>query len=243
MTDPTVKTSPRFQARMAGVFAWIGTTEGFAIWVRSRLVVDSDAAATANNILAHELLYRWGFVGDVISCVAFIIYTLLLYNLFRPVSRRLSLVAAVLSLVGLSIHLCVCVFLLAPLVVLGGAQSLSAVNVDQSQALALTFLNLHDDGYAVGMVLFGFYNILIGYLIFSSTFLPRILGVLLAISGLCYQIDNFAGFLWPAFQAHLEPYILLPGIAELLLALWLVVMGVNEQRWKEQVRAAVEIPA
>ncbi len=230
--------SPRFQARMAGIFAWISTTEGFALLVRSRLVVDSDATATAHNILAHELLYRSAIVGDVIAYVVSILYTLLLYNLFRPVSRRLSLVAAVLSLVGLSIHLCICVFLLAPLVVLGGAQSLSAVNVDQSQALALTFLNLHDDGYAVGMVLFGFYNILIGYLIFSSTFLPRILGVLLAISGLCYQIDNFAGFLWPAFQAHLEPYILLPGVAELLLALWLVVMGVNEQRWKEQASPA-----
>src|SRR5215468_9904277 len=88
------------------------------------------------------------------------------------------------------------------------------------------------------MVLFGFWNILTGYLIFRAIFLPRILGVLLAISGLCYQIDNFAGFLWPAFQAHLEPYILLPGVAELLLALWLVVMGVNEQRWKEQASTA-----
>ena len=68
--------SPRFQARMAGVFAWIGTTEGFAIWVRSRLVVDSDAAATAHNILAHELLYRSAVVGDVISYVVFIPYTL-----------------------------------------------------------------------------------------------------------------------------------------------------------------------
>src|SRR5215472_5698068 len=208
MTDPTVKISPRFQARMAGVFAWIGTTEGFAIWVRSRLVVDSDAAATAHNILAHELLYRWGFVGDVISCVAFIIYTLLLYNLFRPVSRRLSLLAA-------AIQLSIGVFLLAPLIVLEGAHSLSAVNVAQSQALALMFLNFYGAGYAISMVLFGFWNILTGYLIFRSTFLPRILGVLLAISGLCYQIDNFAGFLWPAFQAHLEPYILLPGVAEL----------------------------
>ena len=138
-----------------------------------RLVVDSDATATAHNILAHELLYRSAIVGDVIAYVVSILYTLLLYNLFRPVSRRLSLVAAVFSLVGLSIHLCICVFLLAPLVVLGGAQSLNAVSMDQSQALALTFLNLHDDGYAVGMVLFGFYNILIGYLIFSSIFLPR----------------------------------------------------------------------
>ena len=231
-------TSPRFQARMAGVFAWIGTTEGFAICVRSRLVVDSDAAATAHNILAHEMLYRWGFVGDVISCVAFIIYTLLLYNLFRPVSRRLSLLAAVSNLVGFPIQLSIGVFLLAPLAVLEGPHSLSAVNVAQSQALALMFLNIYNDGYAISMVLFGFYNLLTGYLIFRSTFLPRILGVLLAISGLCYQINNFAGFLWPAFQAHLEPYILFPGVAELLLALWLVVMGVNEQRWKEQASAA-----
>lgn len=230
--------SPRLQARMAGIFAWIGTTEGFAIWVRGRLVVDGDPAATAHNILAHEMLYRWGFVGDVISVVAFIIYTVLLYDLFRPVSRRLSLLAAVSNLVGFPIQLSIGVFLLASLAVLKGAHSLSAVDVAQSQALALMFLNLYGDGYAISMVLFGFWNLLTGYLIFRSTFLPRILGVLLAISGLCYQIDNFSGFLWPAFQAHLEPYILLPGVAELLLALWLVVMGVNEQRWREQASAA-----
>ena len=234
-TDWIEEASPRFQARMAGVFAWIGTTEGFAIWVRSRLVVDGDAAATAHNILAHELLYRWGVVGDVISYVAFIVYTLLLYDLFRPVGRRLALLAAVSNVVGVAIELSISVLLLAALAVLKGAHSLSAVNVAQSQALM--FLNFYDDGYVISMVLAGLWNILTGYLIFRSTFLPRILGVLLAISGLCYQIDNFAGFLWPAFQAHLEPYILLPGVAELLLALWLVVMGVNEQRWKEQASA------
>ena len=90
------------------------------------------------------------------------------------------------------------------------------------------------------MVLFGSYNLLIGYLIFRSTFLPRILGVLLAISGLCYLINCFANFLSPAFAAHLLPYILVPGGAELLLALWLVVIGVNVQRWKEQASKASE---
>ena len=237
-TERLTEASPRFQARTAGVFAWIGTTEGFAIWVRSRLVVDSDAAATAHNILAHELLYRWGFVGDVISCVAFIIYTLLLYNLFRPVSRRLSLLAAVSNLVGEAIQLSIGVFLLAPLVVLEGPHSLSAVNVAQSQALALMFLNFYGNGYAISMILFGFWNILTGYLIFRSTFLPRILGVLLAISGLYYQINNFAEFLYPAIAARVEPYVFVIGMAELLLALWLVVMGVNEQRWKEQASTA-----
>ena len=222
---------------MAGVFAWITTTEAFAIVVRGRLVVYSDAAATAHNVLAHELLYRSALVADVISYLAYIFYTLLLYNLFRPVSRSLSLMATALSLVGLAIHAGICVFLLAPLSVLGGAQSLSSVNVEQSQALALTFLKLHAEGYTIGMVFFGFYNLLIGYLIFRSTFLPRILGVLLAISGLYYQIDNFAGFLSPAFAAHLEPYVPVIGMAELLLALWLLVKGVNEQRWKEQASA------
>jgi uncharacterized protein DUF4386 len=234
MTGPTVKTSPRFQARLAGVFAWIGTTEGFAIWVRSRLVVDGDAAATAHNILAHERLYRWAIVGDVISYVAFIVYTLLLYDLFRPVSRRLSLLAAVSNVVGSAIQLSITVFLLAPLLVLEGARSPSAVNVAQSQAQALMFLNSYDYGYAISMVPCGFWNILTGYMIYRSTFLPRILGVLLAISGFYYQINNFAGFLYPAIAARLDPYVFLIGMAELLLAGWLVVMGVNEQRWKEQ---------
>jgi hypothetical protein len=238
MTDLTGKISPRFQARIAGVFAWIGTTEGFAFWVRGRLVVDGDAAATAHNILAHELLYRWGYVGDVISCVAFIIYTLLLYDLFRPVSRRLSLLAAVSNLIGEAIQLSVGVFLLAPLIVLKGTHSESAVNVAQSQAQALMFLNLYGDGYIISMVVFGIWNILTGYLIFRSTFLPRILGVLLAISGLYYQVNNFAEFLSPAIAARVEPYVFVIGIAELLLASWLVVMGVNEQRWREQASAA-----
>ena len=100
------------------------------------------------------------------------------------------------------------------------------------------FLNFYDYGYAIAMVLFGFWNILTGYLIFRSTFLPRILGVLLAISGFYYQINNFAQFLSPAIAARVEPYVFLIGMAELLLALWLVVMGVNEQRWKEQASTA-----
>jgi hypothetical protein len=107
--------------------------------------------------------------------------------------------------------------------VLEGAHSLNAVNVAQSQALALMFLNFYDDGYTISMVLCGFYDLLIGYLIFRSTFLPRILGVLLAIAGLYYQINNFAALLFPAIAARVEPYVFVIGTAELLLATWLVV--------------------
>jgi Domain of unknown function (DUF4386) len=122
--------------------------------------------------------------------------------------------------------------------VLKDARRLSAFTAEQSQDLALTFLKLHAQEYTVRMLLFGSYNILISYLIVRSTLLPRILGVLLAISGVCCQIDNFAAFLSPSFQARLERYILVPGAAELLLPLWLVVVGLKVERWKEQANRA-----
>ena len=110
--------------------------------------------------------------------------------------------------------------------------------MEQVQALALLFLKLHAQLSNFGLVFFGSFYLLIGYRIVRSTFLPRILGVLLAISGVCYLINSFANFLSPAFAAHLLPYILVPGGAELLLALWLVVIGVNVERWQEQASAS-----
>jgi hypothetical protein len=115
---------------------------------------------------------------------------------------------------------------------------LGAFNVEQLQTLALTFLKLHTQGCNIGMVLFGSYNRLMGYLIFRLTFMPRILGMLLAISGLCYLINCLANFLSPGFAAHLLLYILVPGGAEVFLALWLQVVGANVQRRKEQASAA-----
>jgi hypothetical protein len=148
------------------------------------------------------------------------------------------LLAAFFSVVGCAVGAVNSLLLLAPLVILDGASPLSAFSVDQLQALALLFLKLHAQGVNINLVLFGFYNLLIGYLIFRSTFLPPILGVLLAFSGLCYLINSFATILSPAFAAQLLPYILIPGGAELLLALWLILFGVNAQRWKQQSSAA-----
>lgn len=235
-TERIAGASPRFQARMAGVIAWITTTSGFAAIATGGLIVPDDAAATAHNILTHETLFRLAVAGEVVALL-YIVYTLLLYNLFRPVNRSLSLLAAFFSLVGCAVGAVNALLLLAPVVVLGGGQSLSAFNVEQLQALALAFLKLYAQGSNISMVLFGSYNILIGYLIVRSFFLPRILGVLLAISGICYLINSFASILSPAFAAHLLPYILFPGGAELLLALWLLVAGVNPQHWKELARA------
>jgi uncharacterized protein DUF4386 len=234
--EGTEEASPRLLARLAGLIALITTTSGFAALVTGGLVVPGDAAATARNILSHEPLLRLAVAGDALALL-YVVYTLLLYRLFRPVSRSLSLLAAFFSLVGCAVGAVNTVFELAPLVVLRDARSLSGFDAGQLQALALVFLDLHAQAGAVGLVLFGSYNLLTGYLIVRSTFLPRLLGVLLAISGLCYLVNSFTTFLSPTIAARLLPYILLPGGAELLLALWLALAGVNVRRWREQAGA------
>jgi hypothetical protein len=241
MMERMAEASPRFKARIAGVFYLITTTTGFAEVVRGRLVVYSDAAATATNILAHEPLFRLAFATDLIVNPCFMALTVLFYDLFKPVNRSLSLLAAFFSVVGCAIASLICLFQLAPLIVLEGAHNVSAFNLEQLQALALMFLKLHVQGYNVSLVFFAFYCVLVGYLIFRSTFLPRILGVLMAIAGLCYLSSSFATFLSPEVAARLFPYILVPGsVAELSLIVWLLVKGVNDQRWKERASAAVE---
>ena len=104
------------------------------------------------------------------------------------------------------------------------------------------FIRLRTIGLDIALVFFGFHCVVLGYLIFRSTFFPRILGLLLAIGGLGYSASIFANFIPPAIGADLFPYVMLPaGLAEISLALWLLVIGVNVQRWKEQASTAETI--
>jgi hypothetical protein len=237
MTGRMAEMSPRCKARIAGVFylLTILTRMFVEISVRNRLVVSDDAAATATNILAHEPLWRWGFAADIIAFASYIALTALLYELFKPVNRSLSLVAAFFSLVACGVQAISSLFHLAPLVLLGGAPYLSAFTVEQLQALALVFLRLRAAAYHnIGLVFFGLYCLLVGILILRSIFMPRILGVLMVLAGLSYVL-----LLSPPLARSLQPYILVfPGVGQISLCLWLLVMGVNVPRWKEQASAA-----
>ena len=143
-------------------------------------------------------------------------------------------------MVGIAVGALIPLFEIAALVVLKDARgrALSGFGPEQVQATALVLLTVRTQAYSLSLVLFGTYNVLTGYLILKSTFLPRILGALLAIAGIGYLINTFATFLAPDFAAHLSPWIMIPGGSELLLAAWLLVVGVNEQRWKAQASAA-----
>lgn len=240
MTKRTAETSPRLKARIAGGLYLSGVGNLFAGAVLGSLVVTGDAAATAHNILTHETLFRLAFAADLITVPCYIAVTALFYQLFKPVNRSLALIAAFFGLAGSTLWALNDFFFLAPLVVLGGAHDVPAGTADQLQALALTFLNVHAQGSNIVMVAFGCHVILIGSLIVRSTFLPRTLGVWLALAGVCYLTNSFANFLSPEFAAHLSPYILIPGVVEIVLALWLLVMGVNGERWKEQASATGE---
>ena len=223
---------------MAGVFQLLeALTATFGqVIVRNRLVVAGKAAATAANILDHERLFWLGFASSLIGVAFHIAWALLMYELLKPVNKTLSLLAAFVILVGCAIQALTSLLYLAPLLILQGGSSLSAFTPEQLQALAFMFLKLNQYAFNIDLVFFGLWCILTGYLISRSTFLPRILGVLLAIGGLGYMT-----YLYPPFAYYLfVPYIAVAAaLGEIPLMLWLIVMGVNAQRWKEQVSAAV----
>lgn len=226
--------SPRTTARVAGAFYLMEMlTGGLAIAVVGRLIVPADAVATASNILAHESRFQLSFAANLLQFACYVVVTGLLYHLFKPVNARLSLLAAFFSLMGCAIGAVSCLFELAPLTVLGGATYLNVFTVAQLQALSLVFLKLYGQLFNISFVFFGCYCLLIGYLILESTFLPRILGVGMAIAGL-----GWLTFLSPALTHVVSPYILAVGLGEVALTLWLLVAGVNPERWNEQAGAA-----
>jgi hypothetical protein len=240
MADPSNAAWPRFYARIAGglyLFVIVGGI--FAeIMVRGRLVVHGDAAATAHQIQAHQLLYRFGFVVEVLYCACNIPLTLIFYKLFKVVNKNVALMMVFFDIVVNAIESISLLAHFAPLVFLGGGSYLNAFTAEQLQAAAYLSIVLFEHGFAICLVFFGFDCFTMAYLIVNSKFFPRFIGVLLAIEGAGYLINSFALFLAPALQARIFPYFAATAIAEVLLALWLLVMGVNVQRWMEQAAAA-----
>src|SRR5712664_1819214 len=226
----------RLKARITGAFYLLAMVTGIFAqgFVSGSLVADGDAAATATNIVMHKTLFQLGFAVYLIEMACQIAMTALFYDLLKPAGRSVSLLAAFLGFAGCIIKTFSSLFFIAPLFILGGAHYLSAFSAEQLQALALLFLKVNDRGAGVALVFFGFYALLTGYLIIRSTFLPRILGVLSVVGGL-----GWLSFLYLPLAHRAFPYVAvfaLLGAAALIL--WLLVFGVNEQRWKEQASAA-----
>ena len=226
--------SSRRTARITGVLYLIiiicaGFSEGF---VRSSIIVPGNAAATADNIVNSEWLFRVGFVSDLVAFLCDAAVSILLYVLLRPVSKTLSLLAASFRLLAhpaiASINLLNHFIALS---LLSGAGYLNVFEAGQLQAMVLLFLNMHNIGYLIAGAFFGVHCFILGYLLYKSDLFPGILGILMIIASIGYLTESFGNFLFAGYEAILAWIVgVSAGIGELSLTFWLLIKGVKDQK-------------
>ena len=236
MTTRTAEVSPQGYARIAGVLYLIIIIAGALgqIFIRGRLIVPGDAVSTAGNLMASQSLWRIGIAGDLLMHVFDIPLMLTLYLLLKPVNKNLAMLAVLFNLIQTAVLVVNKLNLLLPLFLLGNAEYLKALNLQQLQALAYLPLRLHDYGFGIGLIFFGFVCLVQGYLIFRSGYFPKTLGVLMAIAGLSYLTNSFPLILAPAYAGTILPILALALIGELSFCLWLIVKGVNVPKWEKR---------
>jgi len=224
-------TSPLVRARVAGALYLVANL--FApftlLYLPSRFIVRGDAAATANSIMASESLFRVGIVGNLFTFIANILLALALYQLLKVVNRNMASLMVILFLVGVPIAMLNELSQLAVLQLLSGADYLKAFAPDQLQAIVYLSLGVHDQGLLIAHVFFGLWLLPMGYLVFRSGFIHRIVGVLLVIAGVGYVVQSFAAFL--GYNVNI---ILFTGLGELVFLFWLLIKGVDVDQWKQR---------
>jgi len=234
MEEQRMEASPRALARIGGALYLIIIVLGLfeEAFVRNRLIVSGDAAATAANIRSMEPLWRLGIASEFFLLICAVVLLAILYVLLRPVNRFLALLAVFFNLVSIAVEAATTLSLVETLFPLGNAAYLKAFQPEQLYALAYLAIRSHGQGFGVALIFFGCFCVVAGYLIFRSEYFPKALGVLFQIAGLCYLVNSFALILAPSFVDRLFPAILLPAfIGELSFCLWLLVKGVNMEKW------------
>jgi len=231
MTTHTAETSPLIRARVAGLLYLLANLFApFAlIYLPSRLIVGGDAAATANNIMASESLFRFGIVSNLFNSIANIFLVLALYQLLKVVSKNSASLMVIFSLAAVPIAMLNELTQLAVLQLLSGADHLEVFTTEQLQALAYLFLRLHGQGLNIAQIFWGLWLFPMGYLVFKSGFLPKILGILLMIGCFGYVIQSFAAFL-----GYNVSIIFFTSWGELLFLMWLLIKGVNVEQWEKR---------
>ena len=236
MTNRVADISLRQAARVAGFgYLIIFILGGFVNFIaRQNLIVPGDAATTASNIVASESLFRMGIAGGLISLAAEPVVAWGLYIFLKPVNMGLSLLAAWFRLLFVAIFGIAILNLFIVLPLLSGADFLTVFETGQLQAQVMLFLNAHDYGVNISYVFFGLHIFLLGYLIFKSDYVPRILGVLLIVASLGYLIDSFASVLSSDYAVNEINFLLVVAVpailAELSLTLWLLIKGGKVQQ-------------
>lgn len=197
---------------------------------RSRLIVFGDAATTAGNIAASASQFRIGIMGDLVAAALFLLTAWALYVLLKPVNENIALLFLLLNLTGVAIQCSSDLFLFASQLLLSGADYLKVFQADQLPALAMLSLYLYKNGFMIAQIFYGAWLFPLGYLVFKSGILPRILGIVLMLHCAFWLMTFLQSFLFPGFEAITYVSYPLGFIAEFGLTLWLLIMGAKEQK-------------
>lgn len=227
-------------ARFAGVLYLIITVAATIahFYVPSNIIVPGDAAATANNIINNETLFRFGAIGgELIVLLSEIILSMVLYVILKPVNKTLSLLAAVSRLAMTTIHGLNLINYFFVLLLLGGGYS-TVFGVDQLHALVTLFLDAHSYGFTIGIAFLTIHVFILGYLIFKSGYFPKILGILFIAAGFGYLIDSFALLLSTSYETTPGFIAAVIAISEIAFPVWLLIKGVNLEGWKKRALGA-----
>lgn len=213
--------------RFAGVLYLLTSIGGFFTmgYVPGKLIVHGDAAATAHNILASETLFRIGIAGQLIGMAGFIFVAVALYDLLKGVNQRQAWLMVLLIVVSIPIAFLNELNSVAAIVLVRGADFLSAIEKPQREALAMLFLKLHGQGLIVAEMFWGLWLFPLALLIYRSRFLPRFLGVWLALAGFAWVILSATSVVLPQYQDEVNTYSQPAFLGEIAFMLWLVIKG------------------
>ncbi|MBK6634903.1 MAG: DUF4386 domain-containing protein [Chitinophagaceae bacterium] len=217
-------------ARIAGLLYLIVIATGlFAeIFVRQAFKVSGDALTTANNIQSSEMLFRLGVVSDIVNFICGLPCVLIIYFLFKRINKFLLQLALIFVIIQTAIIAVNLLNQISPLLILGNNTYLKSFQPNQLATLSQLSLNIQEVGYAIGLVFFGFYCLLVGYVIFKSKMVPKLLGILYIISGIGYLINSFTMLLSKGFANPIFSYVAIPiFIGELSFCLWLLIKGID----------------
>lgn len=237
--QPVATTSIQTYARIAGALFLISLIAGgFGEWYApSRLIVSNDATATAKNIVALDVVLRWGFAAYLIEATCDIALSLLMYVLLRPAGKYVALLAAFFGLVSTAVFAGVELFYFAASVIMGGSDYLKSFSPAQLNTLGLLSLKLYGLGAGIFMAFYGIATLIRAYLVYRSDYLPKFLGVLLALGGLGFIVKNFMLVLAPAYPS--DVFLLPMPLAALSMTLWLLLKGVDVDKWNARTREVI----
>lgn len=210
------------------------------MYIPNKLFVAGNATATVNNIAAHEWLFRFGIVADLVCGVILIFLVLAFYGLFKGVDRNLAVLVVILGgVMPALIDFLNTVNDGGALMAVRGADFLSVFDKPQRDALAMLFLRLHHQAIVGAEILWGLWLLPLGMLVYRSRFLPRFLGVWLIINGLAYVVISFTGLLLPQYYNVVFNRAFPALLGEMALMLWLVIKGAKPPTLDEAASPAV----